>query len=321
MPFRENDLIRHTISLGLLFALACTGTKEYSPRELKENPSDPETKLEFRDDNGSVIKLQGTAKRIASLAPSYTEILFALGCGESIVVRDIFSDYPSKALEIPSTDGINLSIEHILSFNPDLILAFKSNPARLDAARRTGIPVAVFKPGNMKEIFKTIRTLSSLCGRISGAAGVIEYMKKRISAVKKAVMGRKRPLVFVEVDGSDPNRPWTAGPGSFLDQIISMAGGRNLAHDIEEEWGVITAEEVVRRNPDFIVLLMGTESTARADTDRFRQRPGWSRINAVKNGNVISDIPQAKLSRPGPEIMDGLEALARKLHPEAFLRK
>jgi len=313
--------MKHIVMPALLFALACTGSPDHSPPELKENPSVPETELEISDDNGSVIKLRGPAKRIASLAPSYTGILFDLGCGKNIVVRDVFSDDPSKALEIPSTDGVNLSVEHILSFNPDLILAFKSNPARLDAAQRTGIPVAVFKPGNMEEIFKTIRTLSSLCGKEPAAAGVIESMKKRIKSVQNAVKGRKKPLVFVEVDGSDPNRPWTAGPGSFLDQIISMAGGKNLAHDIEEEWGVITAEEVVRRNPDFIVLLMGTESTARADTDRFRQRPGWSGINAVKNGNVISDIPQAKLSRPGPEIMDGLEALARKLHPEAFLQK
>jgi iron complex transport system substrate-binding protein len=122
------------------------------------------------------------------------------------------------------------------------------------------------------------------------------------------------PLVFAELDGSDPARPWTCGQGAFVDMLITLAGGRNLAASLSSHWVQISAEEIFRLDPD-IILLMDTAFGVTVES--VAQRPGWVNLAAVRNGAVFA-IDTNLVLRPGPRLIDGLEAIAAITHPEAF---
>ncbi len=302
--------MRHGTGILLLAlgALAC-----------RETPREPGMGgIRVVDDLGAEVRLQGPAMRIASLAPAYTEILFALGCGSRIVLKDGASDYPAEVSKIPAIDGMGLPAEPILSFRPDLVLAYQANPARLETLKKTGPSVASFDPRTIDDVFATIAKLGTLCGRPENASRLVASLKAQISRVRDRVNARAPVLLYVEVDGSDPSRPWTAGRGSFVDQIITSAGGKNIASDLGQAWVSLSAEEIVRRDPEAI-LLLGTEPRAgERDPERFAARPGWDRIRAVRERRVIADLPEALLVRPGPRLGQGIEALARRLHPEVW---
>jgi len=274
--------------------------------------------LVVTDDLQKSVVLDRPARRIASLAPAYTEILFAVGCGDRIVVRDSRSDFPAEVSRRPATDGMSLPTEHILSFRPDLVLVYQANPARLDTLLRSGTAVASFDPRSFVQIEETVRKLGVLCGNTAQAEKVVSSMRSTLEDVRRRVGRLEKPLVYAEVDGSDPARPWTAGPGSYVNEIIELAGGANLAHDLGQSWGVLSQEEIIRRDPE-VILIVGTGTDRAGDpAARFRERPGWDRIRAVARSRVVDDIPEALLSRPGPRLAEGLRALARELHPEAW---
>ncbi len=274
--------------------------------------------IRVKDDVGNLVVLEKPAERIASLAPAYTEILFAVGCGDRIVLRDENSDYPEAVRSVPFTDGMMLPAEHILSFKPDLVLAYQTSPPKLDPLSRAGCAVASFDPTTLDQVMQSIARIGALCGSGQPAERLAQSMTERIQHVTSAVSGQARPLVYAEVDGSDPSRPWTAGPGSLVDELIALAGGRNLAASIGRPWGVISVEEIIRRNPDVILRIGATGSASDDPIAGFRDRPGWSGLAAITGRRIIVDIPEALLSRPGPRLVDGLEALAKRLHPKAF---
>jgi len=125
---------------------------------------------------------------------------------------------------------------------------------------------------------------------------------------------KERPRVFCEIDATDPSKPWTTGPGSFMDAMILLSGGTNVAADAESAWVQFSAEEIIAKDPDIIIL---ADSKYGVTPESVRERPGWEVITAVKEG-AIYDIDDDLISRPGPRIVDGLEAVARIIHPELF---
>jgi len=124
-----------------------------------------------------------------------------------------------------------------------------------------------------------------------------------------------RPLVFYELDSTDVNAPYTSGPGTFIDLLISMAGAENLGHTLQGEWVQVSVEELIRRNPDYILL--GDYVWGGIKPEDVAERPGWDAISAVKEGKVLP-FDDNLVSRPGPRLVDGLEALAKALHPDVF---
>jgi iron complex transport system substrate-binding protein len=135
--------------------------------------------------------------------------------------------------------------------------------------------------------------------------------------VVAAVRGRPQPSVYIEIDGTNPNRPWVAGPGSFADHLLRLAGGRNFIHRLSRPVAAINAEEVLAARPQ-VILLANTEADQRNGRRRLGERPGWSDLQAVREGRIIESIHRDLLSRPGPRAVEGLEALAAALHPQAF---
>lgn len=257
------------------------------------------------------------ARRIASLSPSNTEIAAALGCGGFLVLRDRASDFPPAIRDLPQTDPFRLSVEHVAGFAPDLVLASHLDANRVAALEAVGLRVAVFDPRTVAEVFRDIVNVGRLCGRTKAALRLAGHLRAQLAALAQQIKGRARPAVYVELDGSDPARPWAVGGRSLVADVLRLAGGRNIFADLPRGAAQVSAEAVLRRAPQ-VILLDITGVDERQARGALRMRPGWQGIPAIRRDRVLTSIDPALLTRPGPRIVEGVAALARALHPEAF---
>lgn len=265
------------------------------------------------------VQLSQPAQKIISLAPSNTEILYAIGAGSQVIGRDEFSNYPEEAKALPGVGGSmgNYSLEMIASLKPDLVLAAEINtPEQVKALEDLGITVFwLGNPTDMEGMYANLLTVGKLAGRTTEAEELVAALRQRVDAVVSKVGTPAEPVVvFYELDGSEPSKPWTAGSGTFLDQLLSMAGGKNAASDIQSPWAQISLEDLVVKNPDIILL---GDANYGVTPQQVAERVGWGALQAVKDGRVFP-YNDDLVSRPGPRLVDGLEELARILHPELF---
>jgi iron complex transport system substrate-binding protein len=262
------------------------------------------------------VKLQGTPKRIVSLAPSNTEILFAVGAGKQVVGRDSFSDYPADAQSVQDIGGSmgSYDLETIVALHPDLVLAGEINTPELIASlEQIGLTVFYLpNPATLEEMYVNLETVGQLTGHRSEAAALVNTLKQRVAAVDARIAAENsRPRVYYELDATDPTKPYTAGPGTFVDLLISRAGGTNIGGNLTSQWAQISLEQLVVDDPEIIIL---GDSAYGVTVDSIRQRTGWADVSGVKNGRIYP-FDDNLVSRPGPRLVDGLEALAKLLHP------
>lgn len=263
------------------------------------------------------VSLASPAQRIVSLAPSITENLFAIGAGQQVVGRDDYSDYPPAALQVTSIGSTyeNLNTEAILSLKPDLVLAAGFNtPDQIKALEDLGLTVYYFEnPVDFAGMYQQLKILGELTGKSIEVEQIVKTLQERVSAViEKAATASSKPSVYYEIDGTDISKPWTIGTGTFMDALIGMAGGTNIGSVIAQPFGQISLEEIVKQDSSFIILgdtLMGVT------VESIGKRSGWEQLSAVKAGRVIA-FDDSQASRPGPRLVDGLEALFKILHPE-----
>lgn len=274
--------------------------------------------IQLIDGAGQTIILPSPAQKIVSLSPAITESLFALGAGDQVVGRDSFSDYPEQAKGIPEVGGGfgELNIEAILSQTPDLVLVSALTPPEQSKALQDA-GLTVFTMGNPKDfdgLYGDLLTLATLSGHETEANQLIAGLKQRVANLQaKLAQVNQRPLVFYEIDATDPNAVWTAGPGSIIDTLITMAGGENLGAKLADEWVQISLEELIARNPDLILL--GDAYWGGVTVESVQNRSGWQTLKAVQN-DMVYPFDDNLISRPGPRLVDGLETLAQLLHPE-----
>jgi iron complex transport system substrate-binding protein len=265
------------------------------------------------DDYGRTVTLKGIPERIVSVAPTPTEILFAVGAGDQVVGVDEYSDYPAEAANLTKVGSFTLNIEAIISLEPDLIVAGDLVPrSQLDQLASEGIPYVLFADRTLEDVFKTIRLAGVITGHVEEADAVAKDLERRVEAVtnKTLAAGVAKPRVYVEYYPM-----WTYGPGSFGDDLIYKAGGENIAHNTSSEYPNVLNEFVLAQDPEIIVYTTGVMSSTTAES--IAARPGWENITAVANDQIFS-IDDNLLSRYGPRIVDGLEQLAAIIHPELF---
>lgn len=270
------------------------------------------------DGLGREVKLGSAAQRIVSLAPSNTEILFALGAGDKVVGRDEVSDYPAEALALPTVGGWSgFSTEAIVALKPDLVLAAEINSPEL-VAELEGLRLTVYylsNPKTLEDLYANIEIVATLTGR--DATKLTDSLKARVAAVDEKIAPlSSRPTVFYEVDATDPSKPWTAGSGTFIDLLIQRAGGQNVVTlaGIADPYPQISLEQLVVAPPDIILL---GDALYGQSAETVSARPGWETLSAVINGKIFP-FDDNLVSRPGPRLIDGLELLAKLLHPGVF---
>ena len=302
----------------LLFLLAACGpnaapaTTSASPTSTAASspPAFPATVSDFQDRSVTIPK---RPERIVSIGPSITEFLFALGAGSRLVGTDDFSDEPAAAKSIEKVGGIKVNFEKVVALKPDLVLIVKFSDGTIEKLASAGLLVLVVDPQSVGEVART----AILVGRATGGDGsaLAATIDQKVQQVKvKVGAATTKPRVYHEVDASDPAKIFTVGPGSYIHDLIEIAGGTNIAAKAVGAYPQLSAEEILRADPEVIVLAAAPYS---AKPEQVAARTGWSAISAVKNGRIVTIEPNL-INRPGPRVGEAAEAYARLVHPELY---
>jgi iron complex transport system substrate-binding protein len=251
--------------------------------------------------------------RIVSIGPSITEFLFALGAGPRVVGTDDFSDEPAAATTLEKVGGIKVNFEKVVALRPDLVLSVKFSDGTIEKLASAGLLVLVVDPQSAGDVART----ASLLGRAVGAEGdaLARDIQKKVDDVRaKTATAATKPRVYHEIDASDPTKIFTVGPGSYINDLIEIAGGTNVAAKAASAYPQLSAEEILRADPEIIVLAAAVYS---AKPEEVAARGGWSAISAVKNKRFGTIAPNL-INRPGPRVADAADAYARIVHPELY---
>jgi iron complex transport system substrate-binding protein len=268
----------------------------------------------FVDDAGRKIFLADPPTRVVSLAPSVTEMLFAIGAGEQIVGVTSFCDYPPEAKARPKVGGAFPNLEVVLSLKPTLVVAPRGfiRPDMVGKLDQLKIALFILDANTIEDVVRHIQTIGRMLGRSEKADAVAADLRRRVAEIKIRTADAPRPRVFYVLN-NDPLM--TAGPGSFIHQLIELAGGVNVAAGAPISYPRLSLEEVVKQDPQVIVFPVGDEEGI---PDQEQQRwLRWPTLSAVRQNRFVR-IPSVLLDRPGPRVVDGLELLARQLHPDLF---
>jgi iron complex transport system substrate-binding protein len=267
----------------------------------------------FKDALGREINLDLPPERIITLAPSLTEIIYFLGLGDRLVGVTRYSSYPPEATRKPKVGSyIHLNVEKIVSLNPDLVIgtADGNKPGVVAMLEQAGIPVFVVNPRNVTEVIRTVAALGRLCGLSNRAEALAGRLTARVERILEMTGSRKRPLVFLQIN----IKPiMSVNRNTFHHDLIRLAGGRNMTRDEPITYPRISLEAVIRRKPEVIILTSMERSGGfeEARMEWFR----WTSIPAVQKGRVHL-IDSNLIDRPSPRLIDGLERMARLIHPE-----
>ena len=319
-------MLRKSLILTMLIALLTACAPQVAPTTDSSSMDIPATDAvapaeapatTYTDSLGREITFEETPRRIVSLAPSNTEILFAVGAGAQVVGRDEFSDFPPEAASIDSIGGSfgEYNVEAIVALEPDLVLAAEINPPEL-VQQIEDLGLTVYYLGNpttLEEMYTNLEIVAGLTGH--DVTELVDSLKARVAAVDERIAPLSSAIpVFYEIDATDPTKPWTYGPGTFGDLLIERAGGYNVGSIASDPYPQISIEQVVAANPSMIVL---GDSMWGVTPESVKERPGWETIPAVLSDSIFP-FDDNLVSRPGPRLVDGLEQLAKILHPELF---
>ena len=295
--------VRALVLICALLACAC-----HSGRPAAENST-----REITDDTGRQMPLPARVDRVISLAPNLTEIVFAVGGGDSLVGNTTYCDYPAQAKAVAKVgDSIHPSLEAIIALRPQVVLI--STSSQLEAFTRQlqdrNIAVFVSDPHDLEGIFRSIDQVGQILGQTEQASQLLKSLRERVDAVEQAVKQTKPVRVFYQASGEPL---YAAGRDAYVTDLIRRAGAISVTADVPGAWPKYSNESALAANPDAIILPTGGSMGAgNANVaEALRNSP------AVQTGRVYK-INDDHLVRPGPRAVDGLEEMARALHPEVF---
>jgi iron complex transport system substrate-binding protein len=298
-------MIKKSLPLALLISLLLNISIEGKERLLT-------------DEMGRKVKIPYPAKRIISLAPSITEILFALGLNEEIAAVTNFCDYPEAVLKKPRIGGfINPSIEKIVSLKPDLIIATRDGN-RWETIHRLsdlGFSVYVINPKSFSGVMKAIHHIGVMVGREEESKKIIGNMVLKKEDIVTRTKSFLKPKVFFQI-GYTPII--TVGKGTLADDLIRLAGGNSISRDESVSYPLYSVETIISKGPE--IIIMSSMESKRDYLNLVKKWQNWTSIPAVKK-NAIYVIDSNLVDRPTPRIVEGLESLAKMIHPEVFGEK
>lgn len=268
-----------------------------------------------KDGLGEDVTIKAEPKKIVSLIPSNTEIAYALGLGDKIVGVSDFDNYPEDVKTKTKIGGMEFNVEKIISLKPDLVLAHASSAHNsrdgLKQLKDAGITVLVVNDAkSFDDVYASIDLIGKATGTTDKAKQVIDEMKEKLAKIKekaKQIPADKQANVWIEV--SPPPQIYTAGKGTFMDEMLQVISAKNVAGSLEG-WPMVTEEKAVAYKPDVIITTYGGAKQVFA-------RAAWKDVPAVKNKRVY-DVNTDLVSRPGPRLVEGVEELAKAIYPDVF---
>lgn len=309
--------------LAVLFAAEPTSAYEADQHPMKRRQQGILTGMPFManvaprtfvDDLGRKIYLAKAPNRLVSLAPSITETLYAIGLGDRVVGVTEFCDYPPEARGKPKVGYSHPNLETIVALQPDLVLVPRDfiRPDVLGKLEQLKIPTFVVEAKTVEDIASQIQVIGRMLDRSEAADRVAMELRRRLTELKRRTETLARPRVLYVLN-SQPLI--TVGPGSFIHQLIEIAGGANVAARAASPYPRLSIEAVLKEDPQLIIFPAGaSEGIPRGEQELWRR---WNTMTAVKTDSfhqIASDL----LNRPGPRIVLGLEKLAEIIHPEIF---
>jgi len=317
---KRNKLLALLLSVALLAALCsgCGGGASSSGNDVPapasaaapEPAAQPENKsVTVTDMTGREVTLDEPATRVVALSASDCEFLFAVGAGDTLVGRGEYCDYPAEVFNVPSVQsGYDTNIEQIIALEPQVLLmsTMAQTEEQINALENAGIKVVVSDAQDIEGVYTALNMIGKLMGRESEAAAVVENMKSTFAQVAAQADAAAGKTVYFEVSPLQYGL-WTAGKGTFMNEIAEMVGLRNVFDDVDG-WGEISEEQVLARNPDFIVTITMYYGEGPTPIEEILSRPGWENVSAVKN-EAILNLQDNELSRPTPRLADGAQML------------
>ena len=315
-------LRRGFLFLGVV-AVACgpgqTATPSVPPAPAATSIPAPAFPVTLTDDRGKQVQLAKPPQRIVSAAPSNTEILFALGLGSRVVGVTTLCNFPAEAAQKPKIGGFRPGLEPIVGQQPDLVLVVPATPADVvGGLEALQIPVLLLNPPTFEGVVANIRLVGRATGATAEAERLATQMLLRWTAVsERARTAQSKPRVFYELDGTNPAAVYTAGAGTFIDAMITTAGGVNAVAQAAPgvQYPQMNSEAVLQMNPQLILL---GDAPFGQSYETVAARPGWNAVEAVQKRAVVGLADPDITSRAGPRLVDGLELVAKAIHPELF---
>ena len=270
----------------------------------------------FTDDMGREVRIDKVPQRIISLAPSHTEILFALGLSDRVIGVTRYCNYPEEAKEKEKIGGFATpDIEKIIALKPDLILAFGTlQTSQVTELEDRGQTVFWLYPHTVEDILESFERIGEITGKVSAAKQLRKGIEERIRVVQENIgdIPEREKVTVFRVMGLDP--PATIGGDAFQTDVYRLAGGRNIFGNTKKDYFQLDLQTLTTLEPDIIIICGDDEEEAKA---RVRSQEGWGDLNAVKTGR-IAVVSCDLICRPSPRLAETIELLARKFYPERF---
>ena len=271
-----------------------------------------DTGITVTDMLGREVSLDAPAEKIVAVTAANVEVLYALGAGDTLVGRGEWCNYPPEALEVTSVEsGYNTNIEQIIALEPDLVIMSTMAQDQWDQLDAAGIPVLVIDAQDIAGVYESIRLIGAVVDKDEEAEKLVADMEAAFAELTVSESTGK--TVYFEISALEWGL-WAAGPGTFMDEIGQMLGLTNIFSDVDSAWVQISQEQVIERNPDYIVTTSMYGGDDESTVAEILGREGWGDIEAVKNGNGFS-ADNDQMTRPGPRLVEAAQALA------AFLNK
>ena len=258
------------------------------------------TEITVTDMMDREITLSEPATRIVVMQPSDCEILYAIGCGDAIVGRGQYVDYPESVLEVPVVQsGAETNVEEILALEPQVVLmnSMAQSEEQVKQLEENGVKVIVSTTSDIASVYTAITLIGKLMGKDAEAEAVIADMQATFDEIKAKVSGEPKKVYF---EISPPPYLYTAGSSSYMNELAEICGIQNIFDDQEDAWLMISEEQVIERNPDYIVLITGMGS---AGVEEILSREGWGDISAIQNQKIFNDESSC-MARPSPRLKD-----------------
>jgi iron complex transport system substrate-binding protein len=272
-------------------------------------PSAAGTSLTVTDMTGREIKLDKPAEKIVAVTAADCEILYALGAGNTVVGRGEYCDYPAEVASVPSVQsGSDTNIEQIIGLKPDVVImsTMAQTEEQIASLENAGVKVVVSEARTIEDVYTAITMIGQVVGKNDEALTIIDTMKKTFDDIKAKVQSDGTKTVYFEVSPLEYGL-WSAGTGTFMDEIGAILGLKNIFADLED-WAQVSEEQVIQRSPDYIVTTTMSFDGSQNPVDEVMGRKGWGEITAIKNGKVYNADSDA-ITRPGPRLAEAATAL------------
>ena len=310
------SMIKTSKTIAILIILVATVAGAgllYSYSEMPEKDLNyTEYPLTITDDLGNVVTIKSEPQKIVSLAASNTEIIFAVGAGDKMVGRTDYCDYPEDALQIESMGNgwsSPFNTERIIELETDVVFSMDGLSGENDVLTKAGIPVIILKADDIKDVLNDISLVGLITNNTQNAENLVDNLNNRIDDVEQNLTATDDMLdvFYIMSDGL-----WTAGNNTFINDLITLSKGQNIASDIEG-YTTMNMETIIERNPD--IILIDSDAWG-VSVDDILNDSTWSTINAVKNKHIYTIT--GNFTKPNPRIVNGLEEIAKIIHPECF---